>query len=403
MMFVRMIIHRLTFYAVATILLTTTMDIRGTPSSGGGMVAAQRMIRFIFNNGNIPRQYNECSEYEYQRYIDPIFSKINITMIPTISNVTTPNATTSIGHARTRRLRQVLPRRTASKKYPGKCRDNCAGMARGTCRATDCVGYRRRRQQYRSLTSEGEDVDTDDDADDDEDHDDEQQLQYSITCEEQINDIHYALDQLIRRTGSSYSYNNGVSTSCQRFLSKSKRKAECYDEIIYGEIMSFTFWNMNYARGSSSSQQPPYSSRYSYSYGGSYQPRIKIKENVTADGLNVCDNIPLNVEANVNSCVDTVHFKIQGWTNNSTNVIQNMTLGSITSSITNSITSSLTKTKLMKYERIDDQHPMYLFNSTTYASTKGGRYLLPGSYTLTATPDQFRSKKKTLRFNVIKC
>jgi hypothetical protein len=46
---------------------------------------------------------------------------------------------------------------------------------------------------------------------------------------------------------------------------------------------------------------------------------------------------------------------------------------------------------------------MYLFDTTAFTSTYGGRYLLPGSYTLIAVPDQFRSKKKKLRFNVIKC
>jgi hypothetical protein len=217
---------------------------------------------------------------------------------------------------------------------------------------------------------------------------------------EQINSIHDALDRLIRRTGyssSSYYNSNSLSTSCQRFIAKSKRKAECYDDVIYGEIMSFTFWNMNYAKSgsqsppsrySSSQQQPSTYSSYSYN---SYQQHIKIKENVTTDGLNVCQNIPLNVEANVNPCVKTVHFKLRGWSYNSTKV-------------SNNATTTLTMDNLlMKYERIDDRHPMYLFNTTTYASTHGGRYLLPGSYTLTATPDQFRSKQKTLRFNVIKC
>ena len=61
--------------------------------------------------------------------------------------------------------------------------------------------------------------------------------------------------------------------------------------------MSFTFWNMNPAKIGSS--------RYSsaYSLYNSYQPRLKIKDYATTDGLNICQNMPLNVEANVNSHV----------------------------------------------------------------------------------------------------
>lgn len=408
-------LHQLMYYTLLTVLLTCTINI----NKSGGMVTAERMIRLIFNNGKLPGQYNACSDYEYQRFIDPIFAKINITatittsinnVITTITNTTSTmiNSMTANGNVRTRRL-QRLPtnqqqqqqshRRTAPKKYPNYCKDNCAGYVKGTCRATNCVGYRRQ-HQYRSLESEENDDEEDNDNDDDEDYDDmDEEEHYSMTCEEQINDIHKALDKLIRPTSYYSYYSNTISTSCQRFITKSKRKAECYDDVIYGEIMSFTFWNMNYPK----SYHGGSSSWSSYST----PPRIKIKENVTTDGLNVCHNIPLNIEANINSCVNVVHFKIRGWNNtSSTGTIMGGNMKNAT--MTNQTNTNIkmyhnSSNLLMKYERIDDRHPMYLFDTTIYANTKGGRYLLPGSYTLTATPDRFRSKQRTLRFNVITC
>jgi hypothetical protein len=57
----------------------------------------------------------------------------------------------------------------------------------------------------------------------------------------------------------------------------------------------------------------------------------------------------------------------------------------------------------LKYTRIDDNHPMLLFNTTENAATFGGRYMAPGAYTFTARPDNFAYKEKKLDFNVIQC
>ena len=371
--------HQLTYYTVVTILLTTTMNMiqqQGGNGSAGGMVAAERMIRFAFNNGHAPSQYTACSDSDFQRYIDPIFSKIDLST--TITDIVNATSTTiqNIANGNVRARRQLTVQR-ATKTYSAKCKNYCAGMAKGTCRATNCVGYRRRDRQYRSLESEENDANEDEDEDDDSVGDD--QPHYRMTCAEQINDIHAALDKLISTTQySSYYGSYAFSSSCKRFIAKSKRKAECYDDIVYGEVNSFTFWNM---KGTATS-----SKRYSSSYS-TYQNRIKIKENVTADGFNVCDNIPLNIEANINECVKVVRFKLQGWGKN-----------------TNSTSDDDdTEILLMKYGRIDEERPMFLFNVSVNAATYGGRYLVPGSYTMTVTPDQFRYKQKTLQFNVIHC
>jgi hypothetical protein len=266
-------------------------------------VDAERMIRFIFNDGM--GTGSECNAAD-NALIAPIF---NITAY----------------------LRRRLPSESSIKNeefiaeserelntYPAKCKDNCAGYATGTCRATGCIGYRRDRALL-------------------------------AACDVQIATMQAAIDALI--------FLNKVSPTCKAFLAKTKRKTECYDDIIYGEIESFTFWNMNAGRA----RRP----------GSMYHYNAIIQENVP-NGFNVCNNIPVNLEAVLNPCVKYTQF--------------NMTGPSGTF-----------------YTRTDDGHPMIIFNSTENWSTFGGRFLTPGAYFVSAIPDNFPAKRKTLSFNVISC
>jgi hypothetical protein len=156
--------------------------------------------------------------------------------------------------------------------------------------------------------------------------------------------MHAALDLLITT--------NAVTSACKTFLQKSKRTAECYDNIIYGEISSFTLWNMNGNNASVVSNAVP----------------TKISENV-AYGIQACSNVPLNMEAVVNPCVKSVDFTLTG--------------------------------PYLTYTRIHNSTSTKLiFDTAAHKSTFGGRYLTPGSYTLRATPDSFVYREKRLNFRV---
>lgn len=264
-----------------------------------GFVNADRMVRFILNNGLPPIPFkNECSAAD-DELINPLF---NIS-----------------AYAR-RRLRSVSSSDRKLVTYPPKCKDNCAGLVPGTCRATNCVGFRRNREL----------------------------LDVNQTCATNIEAIHLALDGLIAM--------NNVSEPCKVFLSKSMRKAECYDDIVYGEITSFTFWNMNGGKA----RKP-----------GPNVYNVAMKTDVK-NGYNVCSSIPLNLEAVLNPCVKFTTWNMTG-PNNSF------------------------------YTRTDSGHPMGLFSSLENVATFGGKYLSPGTYNVTATPDGFDYKTKSLTFNVVRC
>jgi hypothetical protein len=175
--------------------------------------------------------------------------------------------------------------------------------------------------------------------------------------------MHAALDLLIE--------SNVLSLPCQSFVTKSKRQAECFDDVIYGEILSFTVFTSHMNMPSSRWAPPP-------------KPTVtKLQEN-TPNGYAICNNVPFNIELVLNPCVNTVAF---------TMINHNGTFPPMT--------------------RTDAQHPMVLFesmsrmrspmsssSSSPYATT---RFLPPGSYTLSAIPDNFPNKEKRLEFHVIVC
>jgi hypothetical protein len=275
------------------------------------LVSAERMFRFTFNNGEAPTTTNGCTAND-NRWIDPIF---NVTSYLRTRQLTSASP---IGHDHHHRQLNAF------------CRDNCAGKVPGTCRATGCAGY-----GGRELVGDQENIE-------------QNHRETMISCETQVLGVHTALDLLM--------LTNKISSSCKTFLLKSKRSAECYDDIIYGEIISFTFYNANIDR----LKKPG-----SHSWG-------IIAENVT-DGFQVCSGtkIPLNMEVMLNPCVNYVNFTLMG--------------------------------PNLAYSRNDNGHPMLLFNTSEYFSTFGGRYLAPGWYTMTARPDGFIDKQKQMRFRVNAC
>ena len=276
-----------------------------------GNVMGNRMIRFTFNNGTTPTPgYDECTAAD-NRIIDPLFDLSNhyVRGRRDLQSVITPVADPNDHEYNYHHHREL---------YPAACRDKCIGFARGTCRVTGCNGYRR------SLVEAA--------ADDKQNH-----REAYAPCDIQIEGLHFILD--------SYIAMNMFSEPCKRYLTKSKRKAECYDDVIYGEIESFTFRNMKLG--------------------------TVLRTNVQ-NGYSVCSNIPLNVEAVANPCVVSVNFTMTGPSN-------------------------------FNHKNIDNSLPMMLFNTTAQQSTFGGRSLLPGSYRITAIPDNFAYKQKTLDFKVVTC
>ena len=274
-----------------------------------GSVMGERMIRFSFNNGVVPTPgWDECTE-EDNELIDTIFDyDYDQRFLRQLVDSDLEDGVDSDTNAH-RELK------------PSKCKDNCIGIASGTCRATGCKGDRRRaRKLSRNDTSVSG-----------------QNHRKAFTpCDTQIATMHSLLDELVEM--------NHVSEPCKRYLEKTKRKTECYDDVIYGEIYGANFYNMRYGV-------------LGYNVQG---------------GFRVCHNVPLNIEAVLNPCVHMVNFVLTGPNN-------------------------------FYYNRIDDNHPMLLFNTSTFASTYGGRYLQPGWYRVSATPDNFAHKQKSLDFEVIRC
>ena len=293
------------------------------------LVLGDRMIRFTFNDGITPTLSNECTAAD-NRLIDPLFNiTANLRTRRQLMEAIFEDGTVDPQDHETfyRQHREL---------YAASCRDNCAGYARGTCRATGCVGYRRRREQRRELSFFRKLLTSTQD----------QNHRAEFTpCDVQVAAIHTALDLLI--------LTNKVSASCKLYLTKSKRKAECFDDVIYGEILSFTFYNMNL-------------------YNNRYRPVVSVIGTNIPNGYKICSNVAFNAEVVLNPCVHTVNFTMTGPNN-------------------------------LKYTRIDDNHPMLLFNTTVNAATYGGRYLSPGAYSFTTRPDNFAYKEKKLDFTVIAC
>jgi hypothetical protein len=190
---------------------------------GPTIASAERMVRFLFNSTQ------NCTA-EDDLKIDAIF---NITV-------------------RRRQLR-MSSINTPRELWASYCKDNCAGYVAGTCRATGCVGYRRR-------TSVG--------------GDNERELQ--VSCADQVQAMNNQMNLFVT--------NNAVSSSCKAYLNPSLRSSECYDDVIYGEIENIRLWNM------------------------SASTQTLITDNMQ-NGQPICKNLNFNIEAKVNPCVDLVLFR----------------------------------------------------------------------------------------------
>jgi hypothetical protein len=158
-------------YSVSTFILTLLFT----------FVSADRMIRILFNNGNVLPSNESCN---------------------TADNVKLDQIINSAAAGRNLRTGAENAHRQL---WPAYCERQCAGFVKNHCLATGCKGYRRGLGKFVA-----------------EDRD----LQLNMSCDEQIQDISTKLNNLVS--------NKEVSFNCRALLN-APRNVTCQDDAIYGE------------------------------------------------------------------------------------------------------------------------------------------------------------------------
>ena len=287
-----------------------------------GSTNADRLIRMLFNNGTSPTEATMCSTAD-DDHIDKVFQLIKGERYLREAASTTTDvdvSSTDIELEETHADREL---------YPASCKKNCAGYATGTCRATNCKGYRKK---------------------------DRRQLQ-NLTCTDQVDAVHAELDLVMAK----------VSSTCAVYLTRANRKAECFDDVIYGVVENFVLWksdtvNKKYTSsfGSMNPMQHPFTMVSGLKSAGT-----------VLDGFNICHYDRINIEAVVNPCVKFIN-------------------------------ATLTHPGGFTASRTEGQIPYTVFGDD--ANTPNGRELpVLGKYTFTAIPDNFYYKKTSITFNVVRC
>ena len=276
------------------------------------LVSAETMVRFVFNDGRAPSYFEgtSCSSSE-NALIDTIFDLKKLLGLvrrrqlhTSLSNTTSVEAINATG--------------TESRElYPRKCKNNCAGLATGTCRATDCLGYRRR--------------ELGDKRNGDRKNRDLQEMQ----CPALVELMHSKLDLL------------QISSSCRKFLDKTKRVTTCFDDVIYGEIEGVRLWKVSYFWST------------------------VLQERMASTGYSFCKSTSFNLESINNDCVESAYMELTGPNN-------------------------------YRYTNYQTNAPYTLFNDLGFTML-GQRLSTVGEYTLSITPDGFDYKKKTFKFTLKSC
>jgi hypothetical protein len=277
------------------------------------LVSAEIMIRFIFNDGRAPSIFEGtyCSSTE-NSLINTIFDLKNLLgrrhrqLRSTSGTNSTSSAVTLTPHTDTREL-----------AYPRKCKDNCAGLATGTCRATDCVGYRRR-ELMDEIDGKGPD-----------------ERSLVEQCPALVELVHTKLDAL------------SISSTCRKFLDKSKRSTTCLDDIIYGEIEGVRLWKVSLLWST------------------------VLQDRMPSSGYSFCRGTSFNLESINNDCVENALMVLKGPNN-------------------------------YEYTNLQTNAPYTLFNDLGITML-GQKVPTAGEYTLSITPDGLDYKKKTFTFTVKNC
>jgi hypothetical protein len=232
------------------------------------------MVRFLFNNGKPPSSSQTCTSQDNDK-IDEIFRyRYNRRYLRSNENMV--NETAARNYILTNETTFPNPpgfvvNETVSRKlgYPRYCKDNCAGYQPGSCRATNCIGYRR------ELENEN-----------DEHHD--RGLQVS-SCSTVLSAIQGKLNTLISK--------NQVSNSCKSFISAPIIKT-CTDDIVYGELETIKVWDV----GNPSSP----------TLMGSYNAQNLVYPTKAwpppASSISFCRSKKITIEAIMNPCVMVTSF-----------------------------------------------------------------------------------------------
>jgi hypothetical protein len=206
-------------------------------------VNAAVMVRYIFNNG-LNQTGMSCNDADTAQ-IDRIFKFYNFRNLRhgkvEIKDRQLDLEQDIIGKDKERQLVY----------YPPYCKNNCAGFAKGTCRSTNCLGFRQR-----ELGSAAADRDL------------------QAGCEITKSAIDSNLNWLVAA--------NQVSNSCKAWL-MAPRTSECYDDVAYGIIESFNAWDTD---------------------------RNVILHSNIANGYTVCSSINVNFQAIGNECVVNVEMAL---------------------------------------------------------------------------------------------
>lgn len=304
------------------------------------VVLAERMVQFTFNDGFPPIPLlNACSAAEY-RLIDPLFNITTTTKRHRYLRRSTHGQEVQSMHGNVKQGQEQQDHRQLP-TIPGKCKNYCAGMARGTCRATGCLGFRRHLQGRPESVG-------------------------PLSCDAQVDRIHDALDALIVANGGKL-----LSMPCKRFLQRSRRNTVCLDDVVYGEITGFTFVT------SAVQVQVLFLST---------PPMVTAFQQNAQSGYSFCSSVPFNIEIGVNPCVNFVNMTLTGPNNhNNTNFTLHRTDDHHPMTLFEKATT-ISGTGLLRSSFPD-----------------GIQYLDPGVYTLQAQPDNFLEKEKRLNFRVMEC
>jgi hypothetical protein len=211
---------------------------------GPVVVHADRMVRYLFNNGVDDASAGSCNAVDYGK-IDTIFTNSAKPATYGKRNLLRSESTTDLHENEERELQLWHP----------ACKNNCAGWAPTTCRATGCVGYRRQLSKATTATK---------------------QRDLQVACSTQVNYLNTEFNKLVT--------NNLVTPSCKTFLSK-PRHVECYDDVKYGVVEKFVLWKTT-------------------------APQTVLNSDYT--GQNICRSTEITFEAITNDCVDFLLTSIRG-------------------------------------------------------------------------------------------
>jgi hypothetical protein len=162
--------------------------------------------------------------------------------------------------------------------FSNYCKNYCANYATGTCRATPCLGYRRR-----SLNKSGNST---------KDH--------AKTCQEGIAATQIQLNELITK--------NSISDSCKLFINNITRTSTCYDDVVYGEVEGYRVWNLT------ADSNVTNTSGNGNAYG-IRAPSLLFESytmNTVDGGYAFCQTTVFNIEIMTNACVDHAQITVHG-------------------------------------------------------------------------------------------